>query len=350
MIPIRLVQTFPAKQLQGFYCLSPFIMIEIMIDGSVRLCGCADWMPAIVGNLFEDTLENILASPLAQDIRQSIIDGSYHYCNERTCGILLNNGLNTKQNLPDNVSYLIQDSSRWDIPYEISLSGDLTCNLSCPSCRTKIIQITEDQHKLHQELGQRLAKNLFSKPTDRNINIIVSNSGEIFASSMLLEFVTSIDKTNFPNVKLNIQTNGLLAPKRWKKLGQMQDAVTKTTMTLDAARPHTYEQVRRGGRWKDALVALEFFKNKQIQGMKFHLRMVVQDANWQEMKEFYDLAKNYNADVVEYVRLVNWYTWSDDEFKTNDVFDVNHSSRSLAKTFIEELAQKSDVFIAGDFG
>lgn len=325
-------------------------MIEIMIDGAVRLCGCADWMPAIVGNLFEDTLENILSSKLAQDIRQSIIDGTYHYCNERACGILLNNQLNTTHNLPDNVAYLIEDAARWDIPYEISLSGDLTCNLSCPSCRTKVIQISEEQHELQQELGKQLAKNLFSKPSNRNINILVSNSGEIFASALLLKFINSIDTNDFPNVKLNIQTNGLLAPTRWSKLGKMQNNVTKTTMTLDAAKPHTYEQVRRGGRWKDAVKALEFFKHKQNEGMKFHLRMVVQNANWQEIKEFYELAKSYNADVVEYVRLTDWSTWSEDEFRKNDVFDENHLSRSLAKTYIDDLRQKPDVFIAGDFG
>ena len=72
---------FPDKSLQGKYCLSPFVMIEVGLNGDVRMCGCGSWMPAVVGNLTESTLTEILSSELAQKIRQSIIDGTYHYCN-----------------------------------------------------------------------------------------------------------------------------------------------------------------------------------------------------------------------------------------------------------------------------
>lgn len=348
MIPIR--PTFPIKNLSGRYCLSPFIMTEIMIDGRVRMCGCGDWMPITVGNLFENNMGEILSSPLAQNIRQSIISGSYEYCNERTCGILLNDQLNSADTLPPNVADMIQDASRWDMPYEISLSGDLTCNLSCPSCRTQIIRVTDDQREQQESLGQRLAENLFSRPTQQRINIIVSNSGEIFASPLLLKFVNAIDLQNFPNVVLNIQTNGLLAPSRWHRLGSMQDRVPKTTMTLDAAQASTYEQVRRGGRWTDAMAAMKFFQDRRRHQMRFHVRMVVQESNWREIQQFYDLAQKHDADTVEYVRLTNWHTWSPGEFRINDVFHPDHPNRSRAQSLMAQVRNLPNVFVAGDFG
>ena len=79
---------FPIKQFQGQYCLSPFVMIEVTLNGDVRMCGCGDWMPITIGNLTQNTLKEILSSYLAQKIRQSIIDGSYVYCNEKLCGVI----------------------------------------------------------------------------------------------------------------------------------------------------------------------------------------------------------------------------------------------------------------------
>lgn len=347
MIPIKAI--FPTKSLQGKYCLSPFIMIEVGLSGEVRLCGCADWMPTIVGNLFEQTLQEILSSDLAISIRQSIIDGSYQYCNERKCGIILNNQLNTADTLPPNVSSMINDATQWNMPYEIHISGDITCNLSCPSCRPFVIKPSDDQHAKQQELGKKLALNLFANPTATRINIMASTSGEIFASPLLLEFISNINQEQFPNVYLSVQTNGLLAPERWHRLGGMQHRVPKTTMTLDAAQPDTYEKVRRGGRWSDAIAAMKFFQLQRHQDMQFHVRMVVQESNWREILEFYDLAKSFDADIVEYVRLTDWKSWSPEDFQYNDVFGSHHPNKLAAKALLDTIKSKPDVFIAGDF-
>ena len=72
-----MIKTFPTKQFQGKYCLSPFVMIEVSINGDVRMCGCSGWMPATIGNLKKTTLKEMLHSDLAQKIRQSIIEGMY---------------------------------------------------------------------------------------------------------------------------------------------------------------------------------------------------------------------------------------------------------------------------------
>ena len=170
MHPIRIHSNrFPAKQLQGQYCITPFILVSIKETGDVFLCGCSWWMSQPVGNIYRSTLDEILSSEIARDVRQSIIDGTYVYCNEKTCGVIANNDLNTRDTLPPNVQRLIVDSSLYDLPYHIHLVLDQTCNLSCPSCRNGIIKTPDHLLESQREVGKLIANNLFSTPRDEKI-------------------------------------------------------------------------------------------------------------------------------------------------------------------------------------
>jgi MoaA/NifB/PqqE/SkfB family radical SAM enzyme len=217
------------------------------------------------------------------------------------------------------------------LPYYITISLDLTCNLSCPSCRTSVTKTTEKQKIIAKEMGATLTKNLFSTPSDQEITLQISTSGELFASPMLLEFVSSIRKKDFPNVKLDIQTNGLLCEQYWHRLNELQSSVFRLTITFDAARQVTYEALRRGGSWVKLIKSMEFLALKKEEiGMIFHTRMVVQQQNYQEIEEFYEFSKKYGADQIQYTRLNNWNTRSEDEHFKEDVFNPKHAEYELA--------------------
>ena len=68
----------------GFFCAQPFTNLEVNTRGEVRTC-CAYWMNQTLGNITFDETENVLNSDTAQDIRKSILDGSFSYCNKKTC-------------------------------------------------------------------------------------------------------------------------------------------------------------------------------------------------------------------------------------------------------------------------
>lgn len=327
---------FPIKSFQGKVCLSPFVMIEVALDGSVRMCGCASWLPTVVGNLKQNTLTDILASPVAQEIRQSIIDGTFQYCNEKLCGVIASNGLNDLKTVPPNITALLNDASKFEMPHHISFQGDRTCNLSCPSCRTGIIKTSEKQREQQAQVGKLISANLFSAPSNQRIVLEVSGTGELFASELLMSFVNSIDKTKFPNFKLHIGTNGLLCPDRWQRILNIESIVEKVTVSIDAAQKQTYERLRRGGQWNDILAAMEFLQNKKHSlGIKLHTRMIVQQQNYKEIKEFYDLCQTFDVDVVEYSRVTNWGTWSGPEFNNHDVFHSTHPEFDAANKAIE---------------
>lgn len=343
-----MIKTFPIKQFQGQYCLSPFVMIEVTLNGDVRMCGCGAWMPTTIGNLRVSTLQHMLASDLARQIRQSIVDGSYVYCNEKFCGVIANNTLNNIDTVPPNIAALFDDTSNFKMPHHISVQGDETCNLSCPSCRTRVKKTPPEQQQAQQLVGKIILDNLFSQPTDQKIKLEVSGTGEVFASPMLMSFINSIDPIKFPNVKLDIGTNGLLCEQNWHQLGAMQQSVKKITVSIDAAEATTYEKIRRGGSWQQLLQAMKFLQHKKhTQGIALHTRMIVQQQNYSEIESFYQMCQQFDVDVVEYSRLQNWGTWSGLEFRSHDVFDPSHVEHQLAQTKIAKVKQLSGTWFAG---
>ena len=322
---------FDQKNYQGNYCLSPFIMIEVTVEGDIRMCGCGGWMPITIGNIKQHSLRDLLSTQLANDIRQSVITGTYQYCNEYRCGVINNNLLNTRDTLPQDIVPLLQDCTQFLMPTHISLQGDRTCNLSCPSCRTAVIKTSNDQKQEQENIGRLVYKNLFCEPTDKKITLEMSGSGEFFASDMLMSFVNAIDTKSFPNVKIHIGSNGLLAPERWHRIKQFEHLIEKVTVSIDAATANTYETIRRGGRWPMIVSAMQFLQTQKNRlGFDLHTRMIVQQGNFKEMCDFYHWCQQFGVDLVEYSRLANWFTWPMSQFKNHDVFDAQHAEHQSA--------------------
>jgi len=305
-------------------------------------------MSTTIGNLKKTTLKEMLMSDLAQKIRQSIIDGSYVYCNEKLCGVITNNSLNTIDTVPSNIKALFNDASTFEMPHHISFQGDETCNLSCPSCRTHIKKTPLEQQQEQHRVGEIVSNNLFSKATDQKIKLEVSGTGEVFASPMLMTFVNSIDRSKFPNLELDIGTNGLMCEQNWHRLGDMQASVKKITVSIDASQAATYEKIRRGGKWEQLLQSMNFLQNKKhLQGFALHTRMIVQQQNYQEIESFYQMCQQFDVDLVEYSRVTNWGTWSQTEFQFHDVFNSKHPEFETAQLEIAKVKQLSGTWFAG---
>lgn len=348
VIPIR--DQYIHKQFAGLYCQEPFITVHIETDGVVSLCPCPAWGKTQIGNILKTPLQTMLASPLARDIRQSIIDGTYRYCNENACGIIVNNELTPMHMLPPKVAELVTDSAKFAMPTSIRINGDRTCNLSCPSCRTSIVKLDDSAVLKQQAVGDVLYANLFSTPTDQAIHVSLSGSGEVFASAMLLGLLSKITLSDFPNLQLELHTNALLSQRFWHKLEHLESAIVQVTVSVDAAQASTYQVVRRGGVWKDLLTNMKFLQTKKHAiHFKFCARMIVQQKNYLEMLDFHTLCKQFDIDRVEYSRLNNWGTWSKDQFQLEDVLGFQHHERSAAKALVTLVKDLPDTWFEGDF-
>jgi len=351
-VPVAFVdkKKFPSKNLKDYYCLSPFINLHVNVRGEVHLCPCPSWGDTRIGNILTETLDQMLSSTQAQNIRQSVIDGTYNYCNENQCALIINGALNTADTIPPNVARQIEDASLYDMPYEIMFHGDLTCNLSCPSCRTQVIKVSKEDAAKHENIGRHIFQNIFSKPSSQRIHLIPGGGGEVFASPMIQNFLGHLNLKDFPNIAISLHSNGLMAEKNWHRIEHIESAIVAITVSVDAAKPDTYEKIRRGGKWPDILKSLEFLKNKKdTLGFKFNTRMIVQQSNFQEILEFYNLCKSYNVDRIEYSRLTNWNTWDKHEFKTHDVFNNLHPEKNIALDLINQVKLFPDTWFEGNF-
>jgi hypothetical protein len=331
---------FPAQELKGKYCLSPFVQVNIQNSGEVGLCGCASWQPTFIGSIFEHSLLDLLANATAHDIRKSIADGTYIYCHPNRCGILRNGELNDYDTLPPDVKIAVDDQTKFSMPHHIVLGLDRTCNLFCPSCRHEIIKNNEETQQKQQALSALLSKNLFGTPTDKRIELTLDTSGELFASPFLLDFVNNISSRDFPNLEIDILSNGLLAQDRWHRLGEMQSHVKRITVSYDSPDPATYEKLRRGGKWDHLVRNLAFLRNKKKEnGMTFNVRMVVQQDNYQQMKQFYDFSQEFDVDQVQFQRIMNWGTYDLSQFATTvDAFDSRSPVYDDAVSYLKQVS------------
>ena len=334
------IKRFPKKNLKGKYCLAPFVQLNVGPD-HVGLCGCMQWLPTSIGSIFDNDLDSLLSNNIAQDIRKSIIDGTYEFCDAEKCGLIREGNLNDYETLPPEVKWAIEDPTRYKKPFHIVLSIDETCNLTCPSCRHNVLKNDDEVTEKNISTSKILSNNLLGVPTDHRIELTLDTLGDVFASPMQLNFLNSINIQDFPNLEIDLITNGLLAKRRWDRMGDAQHRVSRVTVSYDSPNPNTYERLRRGGKFTDLIENLIFLKEKkQENGMQFKVRMVVQKENYQQMLDFYEFSQQFDVDEVQFQRIVNWGTFSLDEFNEVDVFNPKSDNYDQA---IEEFKRVANL-------
>ena len=116
-------------------------------------------------------------------------------------------------------------------------------------------------------------------------------------------------------------SNGLLLKKRWNRISHLRDKIDLITVTTDSCTKLTYEKLRRGGKFEDLVENLEYINQLQL---PLVFRMVVQQENYQEITPFYHWAKSFDATEIEYTRITNWGTYTDEEFLEKQIWNESH--------------------------
>jgi len=316
--------------LSNKFCGHPFDNFEPRENGDVGVC-CLSWLPYLIGNLNNNTMEEVYNSEKAQNIRRSILDGSFKYCDHRVCPLIQNNSLPEKDKITYPRHKDIIDNNKVIInhPTHINFLQDDSCNLSCPSCRIQKINfhtgaIYEQRLKVHQNLVDCL----LSKDLVDGCSINITGSGDPFASKIFRDFLLEFDGKKYPNVMIDLQTNGVMfTPAMWEKIHKMHDNIRIVMISFDAALPSTYKVTRRDGNWDLLVENVKFLSNKHREGYMQELRLdfVVQDLNYKEMPHFVTLAKFFgNIDHVNFSMVTDWGTWDNDTFKQRAIWGASH--------------------------
>ncbi len=308
------------------FCRIPFTELITTESGDVNTC-CAALHPVVIGNLYAQSWEEVWNSPAAQEARRSILDGDYRYCNRAQCPYLQSNSLPKKTEIDDPVLRDIIDhhKTRLDTPPTVaSLGHDASCNLSCPQCRTGLIVAKGGSiDKLKR------ANDDFVLPLTRSTaEIIVTNSGDPFASKHFREFLRAISPATHPHLKkLTLLTNGLLwTPKEWASFSNIHYLDIMAVVSVNAARADTFREIRRRGDFARLMPNLEFISRLRRERRigQYHLRFAVQARNFEEMPEFVRLGIELGVNTIVFTKLMNLGTYGPDEFRTRDISSPDH--------------------------
>ena len=312
---------------QKLFCSKPFSWFEVSRgpggEGDTYVC-CPAWLSKPIGNLLHDSVENVWNSKAAADIRRSILDGSFEYCSQTLCPYLQtqNGPVRPAAEVTDPRMRRAIDENLQVLPWgplEINASHDRSCNLSCPSCRTKVIM----EHDRRDDILSVQKKLKEGALKDAKL-LYVTGSGDPFGSPFLREFLQTLDRSQMPALEtIHLQTNGLLWTKRmWQTIPEnIQALVRETQISIDAASPGTYAINRRGGDFNRLLENLDFIASelrpRPLQ--RFGISMVVQANNFHEMADFVRMGKRFGVDYASFHAIVNWGTYSKDEYRARAI-------------------------------
>lgn len=353
--------------LKKFVCEMPFMYSDVQTISQWVCCpswgpdnirldsdGKANWRPI---DESDDVMKNWTSS-MVKNIRKSVVDGSYKYCDHKICP-RLNELINTgrKPTLFREIHefkkvYNIQteeDIINYKTPPEEILFGfDRSCNLKCPSCRINLIpnnNLQSPQHKAKLHLLKSIEDNFASGLK----KIMITGSGDPFYSKIYRDYLINFDVTKYPKLEqLQIITNGnLLDKKLWNQMNATPYIKT-IEVSIDAATKDTYEtKTRLNGNWDKLIKNLKFLSTQDHIIEQFICSMVVSKHNYKEMGLFYELItgifkkSNFKSSLgIHYRQIVDWETYSKDDLKDLQVFEPTHY---LYNDFLNELNNLSKI-------
>jgi hypothetical protein len=314
------------------FCSQPFDTLATMSRSSrggqspdLFACTCPVTLPFRVNDSQETTVESVWNGPAIKEIRRSILDGDFTYCNRMSCHHLVKGTLPRRHEVVEPRLREIIDDRRLVVdtpPVSLSLSHDPSCNLACPQCRTGLITVKGAARSANDRFAESVLLPLMEGAT---ITLVVCGDGDPFGSKHYRRLIYSLDPVRHSGVKLVLFTNGLLLTRReWSQLRHIRKLISVISVSIDAARKDTYEDLRRPGKWETIVENMEFLsclrRSKQVPFLSANF--VVQESNFLQMGAFVDLAKSWSADSVRFSRLTNAGTYTAIEFKERDV--VNH--------------------------
>jgi len=330
--------------LKQYSCTNPFKYIDIQTNG-MYVC-CPAWNTTNIQ--LKDDIKDSWFSNKANDIRESIIDGSYKYCDKQVCPSL-STILNSEKTLgklkipynfiPHNELIKKYGNEFKSTPDEILFGFDKSCNFKCPSCRINLIP-NDDKNSVEYKkklLQLYSIEEQFAKTAKK---IIITGSGDPFYSIIYREYLINFNKLLYPNLRdIHIVTNGsMLNETMWNTIKNATPYIKTIEISIDAGTKETYEtKTRLNGNWNTLMDNLKFLsKIDSVDTCIFS--MVVSKHNYKEMVNLYNilypLFKHKWKFKIDYRRLVQWGTYDDKTYKELCVFEPEHA---LHIDFIKEL-------------
>jgi pyruvate-formate lyase-activating enzyme len=337
-----------ASHTERLFCSQPFERFEVLGGGGDRgdvyFC-CQNWVTRSIGNMAETSVDQVWNGKSAREFRRSILDGTFEYCREDLCPYLqrVDGPVQRVEDVTDPDLLEIIRKELTVVPFgpkDIICCFDQSCNLSCPTCRTHVIMETKHEGAI-VDIQKRLEDEALA---DARL-LYITGSGDPFGSPYFRRWLQTMKRSSMPKLeRLHLHTNGLLwTPRIWASIPAETRALVKgATISIDAARPDSYAENRRGGEFETLLNRLAFIAELRRDGPLDYLEihMTVQLHNFEEMPEFVELGRRHDCDRVTFHQMVNWDTFTDEEYAARAVHQSDHPKHAAFLAMLHSDALK----------
>ena len=208
----------------------------------------------------------------------------------------------TRRKLNDLVagrSYQAGDGYAAHMPVELYMQIASACNLDCYMCsehnRPPEWRRGRGATSLPPELFDRVERELFPYAMRLTIGV----GGEPMISPHFLDYVR---RAHAAGLEVHVMTNGTRI-RSDEAAETLARCAASLEISIDAARPQTYERIRRGSKWTSLMTNLERL-GRQRRALspedRAHLTLcfVLMKSNVEEFPEFVELAARVGADKV----------------------------------------------------
>jgi len=325
-------QTFYDKKYQPGLCQIPWNTLGINQRGDMYICSSPSWIPLFVGNIIKQDVFDGLNSETAIKIRQEIKAGRYFYCNNKICSFFGAKGITGYNTVPTDVDPLPTDFEDSElrvtaIPRNLIFDFDPTCNFQCSSCRTELIN--HNKHPIISAVNRSIVDRIKQQIIDRVTDPVEIRwcGGEPFISESYTQLLDYIGTVNNPRIQHIIQTNGSYLQKKSETVERLLPTMKELRISFDAASADTYHSIRTNGVWSNLLNNVVWVNNlirKKKVKTKLIADFVVQLDNYHEIPAFVKLCKELNITQINFQKMWNWGTWSQEEFDRQNIYNYNH--------------------------
>lgn len=285
-------------------------------EGQVWPCAWFNAPSVNIGNIHKQSVEEIMNSPKLKELQESILDGSFSFCDKRECAYLAND------TLPDLTEEEIKKITSLKYPNHFNVAYDETCTHACPSCRKEIFRAEEGYYNKVRAINEKMLPYY-----NQARRLTVNGRGDIFACKNLLEMLSKL-RPERDDFELVIETNAaLFDEKHWKWLDHLSKFTINVMLTVNSFKDSTYRYLSGYSNHVNQVIEnLYFIKKLKEQGKinTMTMSMIVQEPNFRELPEYVDRCLNeFGADQVR-IRGIMKFDMDEQDFWFKDVFNPAH--------------------------
>ena len=266
-------------------CRDPFHCISLRKNGDIYTCP-PDYIKWKIGNIFENSIEEIWNGPAAQKIRRAVLAGKYKTCcNTHLCApnYVIRKHLNSKE-----------FQTVMPLPTYVTFHHDEECNHRCIICRHDFYQNSPERLLL---MNAKIEK--YYLPLLKGAKVVaLYGEGDPLASTHGRLLIKRIAQT-YPDIFFTLYSNGSLMNEALLTELGIINRLNEIKLSIHAATRETHEQIVRTQTFEAILDNLAFLSKLYEQGKvkTIILIFVVQVLNYQEIPAFAQLAKKFHAQV-----------------------------------------------------